>query len=254
MKKGSFIIFGVLGWFCQSSEAAISLVTTVSAGGDAVSNSTTTWPAANCTGANFLVACPTSYNQPGCGSGSVVTDSVGTNTWIAISTASLLSQNRDICLWYVQNANVGSAMTFTFTTATNPDFIGITAACYSGVATTNAFDVQSSSAHAVGTLTPKPGAVTPSINNELIVTCLGYNNAGTYSSIDSGFTKEVDNVAKGLQRSYYADLIQGSAAQVSPTWTMTGSADRNVSVIATFKPSITGGGVNMSQKRFRLEE
>ncbi len=79
----------------------------------------------------------------------------------------------------------------------------------------------------------QPGAVTPTQSGELILTAIG----GLWNSvtIDSGFTI-LDQIAVGSNFALGVGyLIQGAAATVNPTWTMTGSAQQGGANIITFK-------------------
>jgi hypothetical protein len=71
------------------------------------------------------------------------------------------------------------------------------------------------------TLAAQPGSITPTANNELLVTARNiYGSAGTLT-VDSGFTIQdftdgVNNVNVGLG---VATLVQPTAAAINPTWT-----------------------------------
>ncbi len=97
------------------------------------------------------------------------------------------------------------------------------------------FDVENGAIQYVGT-TLQPGSVTPSENNELIVTGLGFYPSGVLS-VNSSFTisdqvNYVSSAAMGLGAAY---LVQGTAGAVNPTWTDSTTATSLAAVIATFK-------------------
>jgi hypothetical protein len=88
-----------------------------------------------------------------------------------------------------------------------------------------------------------PGAVTPGVNNELIVSFVGnYIDATTSQAIDSSFALSpalrVPYTSSGTITLAYAMnyKIQTTAATVTPTWTWTTAVITASSVIATFKP------------------
>lgn len=229
------------------SEAAIALVTT---GIGFVSGSSTNTTPMNCTGANLLVLVPVCYDNSVV-SGASVTDSVGGNTWVALTEQTGVS-SRHAAIWYAANANVGSSMAITFN-QTCPSGMALTAACYSGVATSSSFDVQSGSSPVGNGLIYQPGNVTPSVNGELFVTGLHNNNSDLTPTVDSGFTFERQSTSGGNSHSFLADFIQGTAGAINMKWTFTGSADTSPSAIATFKPAVASGGFN-KQNRLQVME
>lgn len=174
-----------------------------------------TTSAINTTGANFIAV---SLSDAG-----TATDNMGnTYTYLTTHTGSAPSFR----LAYCENPTVGSGHTFT----TTGSFPCICVAVFSGVAT-GSFDQQTGSA------TGSPGAITPSFNNELLVTGCGLNSA-TAATINGGFTI-TDNAPYTPGQNYggaLAYLIQTTATVANPTWATGAVAN---SAMASFKASAT---------------
>lgn len=162
----------------------------------------------------------------------VVSDSK-LNTWTALTAQTHGAV--EITPYYTENASSGTSHTFTVTG------IGVYAAvavqAFSGGTTTSA-DQTNGANNFANTLAT--GSVTPSENNELVITPLGFNAAGTPTSIDSSFTGLVEaNFGSGNNYGVaLAYLIQTAAAAVNPTWTRTGTNGMAVR-IDTFKAAST---------------
>lgn len=202
---------------------AIALVTNTSGVGTATAATT---GSVNTTGANLVVVAVVEQQ----GVTGALSDNKS-NTWTPL-TASEIAGGVGGKLYYSSSPTVGSGHTFTIGTSSAPT---IYAQAFSGVSTSTPFDQQNGGT-ATGGTTVQPGSVTPSQNNELIVTMLGFNGAATPTSINSSFVK-TDEQNFGAGNNYggaMAYLIQTSLAAVNPTWTDSGSFSR-VSRIATFK-------------------
>lgn len=180
------------------------------------------------TGANFLIV-HLSTN----GTGGSISDSKS-NTWVPLTEsgggAFAARQSR---LFYVENATVGSGHTFTVTgTAIFPS---IEYAAFSGVATSTSFDVENKNANNF-TTTISTGSVTPSVNDELVVTGISFDD-NTGVAIDSGFTiSDTEQLGGGVAiGGALAYLIQTTATAKNPTWSWTNSTFENATTIACFK-------------------
>lgn len=207
---------------------AIALVAHVSAHSAAGGDITTT--SIDTTGATLLVAA-VSATTPS------VSDSKG-NTW---ATAIAGTGVPTTTMFYVKNPTVGTGHTFTGS-GTVP---AICVFAYSGTDTTADVD-QSSAGANTSQATAQPGSVTPTVNNEVIVTAFGdFSNIPNYS-VDSGFTiQEHQNYTAGAAFGIaMADLIQTTATAENPTWTP-GSTGTCTAIIATFKAS---GGPSIPQE------
>lgn len=209
---------------------AIALVSSVSA----VNNpDTVTTGSIDTTGATLLVM-GISMDSGGTPS---VSDSKG-NTWTAL-TASTSGSTRSV-IYYVANPTVGTG--HTFTNAGNQNYSTIYVAAFSGVITTSPFD-QQNGATGTGASTLVAGSVTPSENNELVVTHLAFNAAGTPISINSSFIETTSERDFGSGNNYggcMAYIVQTTAGAAAPTWTRGTGTGAMASRSATFKAAPEG--------------
>lgn len=191
---------------------------------------TTTSSAINTTGANLIVVSIADYALA---TAAVLSDSEG-NTWTGLTPRSV--NGTRIKLYYCYNPTTSSSHTFTATGT--GIYVTLSALAFSG-SDTSPFDVQNGSATATGT-SASTGSVSPSLDNELIITSGAWGNPGqpTSLSINSGFTisqqaVNVSAIAFGLGTAY---LIQTTKGAVNPTWSW-GSSSEFALTIATFKAS-----------------
>lgn len=214
----------------QTGCTGICLVADVAVGGN---GSTATTAAINTTGANFCVAVASYYTN----SADTVSDSKS-NTWTELTRYTNAAFQR-VVIWYAKNPTVGSGHTFTLGSGAST-FPAIAAACFSGVDTSSPFDQENGSAN-----TKTPGSVTPTQNNELIITGIStLTGAGTTPTVDSGFTVTGAHANSASNYTGYglAYKIQTTAAAVNPTWS---STDTNWATdIATFKATQAAAVIN----------
>lgn len=186
------------------------------------------------TGATLLVVLISEYLGA---VGFSLSDSKG-NSWTGLTqkTASSVAQCR---IYYTIPTSVGSGHTFTYSGAGGYPVIMVMA--FSGTKATAAFDVENGATTSSGT-TLQPGSVTPSENNEVVVTVVSENNGST-PTIDSGYTATDTAAAVGgtCTQGGAAYIVQTSAAATNPTWTIGASSDI-AAAIATFKSDGAGGG------------
>lgn len=205
---------------------AIALVSSAGAAG---TDSSVTTSAIDTTGATLLVVGIAKDS----GGTISLSDSKG-NSWTAL-TATTQGSTRCI-LYYAANPTVGGSHTFSNTGAFN--YSSICVAAFSGVATTTPFDQENGAGASSTTLAT--GSVTPTEDNELVITHLAFSGSGLPTSIDGGFT-ETNDVEFGGGNNYgstMAYLIQTTAAAANPTWTRTNS-NPMATRIATFKAAAT---------------
>jgi hypothetical protein len=187
--------------------------------------------AINTTGANLLILALASNDAA---TENTISDSKS-NTWSPLTAPAGAIRTR---FFYAASAIVGTLHTFTASNVAT-SFPAIAIAAFSGAKATSPFDVENGSS-AVAVTTIQPGSVSPSENNELLVTAYSHQQNGNPVAVNSGYTitdqvQLVPALAFGLALAY---LIQTSAAASNPTWTnndtFTGSA-----IIATFKAPST---------------
>lgn len=159
------------------------------------------------------------------------------NTWSGL-TAAVHAANIRSRLFYSFTPTVGSG--HTFTSSGSSTFAPVFVLALSG-SVASPFD-QENGATSSGGGNNQPGSVTPSEDNELLVTANACLEDIADMVINSGFTSIgwFDDVATsvGVGMAY---KIQTSAGAENPTWSWTNNAD-SAGVIATFKAAGGGGG------------
>jgi hypothetical protein len=224
-------VLGLLTALCLlwtvPAQATIALVAHTAAQ-SSTSNGVTSG-AIDTTGSTLLVLCVSAFvTTPG-----TISDSKS-NTWVAGAATS--SANDAIFCFYVKNPTVGSGHTFTDTATGN--FATIFVASFSGTDTTANTDQSNSSGGTPGAGTVQPGSVTPTTNNQVLVTAVSADANTQTLSINAGFTitDQVNSFTNGYTGAM-AYLVQGTAAAVNPTWTSTNGTEVLQAAINTFKAS-----------------
>lgn len=168
-----------------------------------------------------------------------ISDSKG-NTWTALNNV-VGNFGSNTTIYYAENPTVGTGHTFT-----SGAFGSLCVSAFSGAALSSVFDQQTAGGSAAGGAgtTVQPGSVTPTQDDELIISGVGGNQYANPPTVDSGFTipanqPTVDGVNFGSTIGY---LIQTSASAVNPTWTVDGHGLTVTCNIATFKAAAGGGG------------
>lgn len=168
------------------------------------------------------------------------------NTWILVASHNDgVVNNGKGAMYYCSPCNTGLNHIF----ATSSLFSTMAITAWGDAASSAPFDVQTSNGNSSTTI--QPGPVTPSTNNSLVVSSLEVTASGngTSASINSGFTIS-DQVPFTSGHNYggaTAYLVQGAAAAVNPTWTVTGGSLALSSVIAVFKQQAISSTQNSSK-------
>lgn len=185
----------------------------------------------NSTGATGLVCGLTFYDlatEP------TLSDSKG-NTFTGLTKqpiTNLLSTR----LFYVAAPSVGSSHTFTVTSSGGNSYSSVACLALSGTHATP-FDQQNGATHTPATTSGQPGSVTPTVDNEILVTAIGFDDGESSATINSSFTiADQINANPNWWGIALAYKIQTTAGAENPTWSWTGSV-RATSAIATFKAS-----------------
>jgi hypothetical protein len=189
--------------------------------------SSVTTPAINMTGATVILL---AYScAPGVSCSGTVTDS-GSNTWTYITGGYLNAGN---VTDYAISPNTSASQTFTVTLPAS----SIPSICVEGFnGGTGVILDKNNVLYTASSSTAHTGSITPTLNNELIVSFVSSSNVSP-SSIDSSFTIPSGGTttltvnAQSLGEAYY---IQSTAGATNPTWTMTGSGN-NTATIASFE-------------------
>lgn len=159
----------------------------------------------------------------------ILTDSKG-NEWRHIRSVTQGATRS--ALFYTIPKSVGSGHTFSNINTNN--FSSIAVQAFSGIA--ESITVDQISSNNVSSTTLAPGSITPTIDNELVISHLAISGAGTPISIDGGFTEtnEIDFSAGNYYGGAMAYLIQTTAAAANPTWTRT-TSNPMAATMASFK-------------------
>lgn len=191
------------------------------------------------TGCNFLIV---GVVLGGGVSAGTLTDSKS-NTWTGLTQATGGFSDRYSQFFYCESPTVGSGHTFSISGTSN--FPSLTIAGFSGVGTSS-FDVQNNNPGGVST-SVTTGSVTPSVDNELLVAMLNYDDTVS-ATVDSGFTitDDITNGSFGHTNNAMAYLVETTATTKNPTFSWT-NANRGMGTIATFKASGGAADTLMSQ-------
>ena len=188
------------------------------------------------TGVTLFVGGYANYQATGAPS---ITDSLA-NTWVPLTAQEAVGVSRaQIC--YVENPTVGAAQTFTI--SGSPSYPACWILGFSGGKLASPFD-QENGATVVNDTVLSTGSITPSEDNEVIVTVMsGAFAAFEPVSIDGGFTLVYSEnyLTNGHLGGGIGYLIQTSAAAANPQWT-TSASGAMAAVVASFKAAAAGGG------------
>ena len=188
------------------------------------------------TGASLIVLYAYNYDD---GASATVSDS-RSNTWQHLTDQ--VTFGYEGRLHYVYQPSAGSGHTFTLSRADGVYQGVLCALALTGSLTTDPADQQSSYGFATYP-TIQPGSITPSLNNEIVITGVGTN--GQYNdafSIDSGFTLQAQAYDTGGLIGHAGAIgyiVQGAASAVNPTWTINDCCGQVMSTsMASFKPFV----------------
>lgn len=202
----------------------------------AAANGATTG-AIDTTGANLIVigVAGFTFGQPT----GTPTDSES-NTWLPLSSY----ENGGVInaqIFYAYNPTTSASHTFTASGFFGTYSVAVQA--WNGSAS-SPFDQENGNGGFAGGSTLAPGSVTPSTNDQLVVSVLGYGGgpATTIVSIGDGFTISDQTGTTPAYVIGMAYLIQTTAAAVNPTWTLDDAPNAAATAIATFEASGGGGG------------
>lgn len=207
----------------NSNSSTFSLISSTSAAGN---TNTVTTTGITTTGANLIVI-GLSTNTGGV---VALTDSKG-NTWTPL-TAKAVTSNGTSQMFYCFGPTVGTG--HTFTNAGSSNFCSIFVQAWSG-AQSAPFDVQNGATNAAAS-TLATGSITPTVNNEVVISHFMFSVAGT-ASVNSGLT--ISNQTNFGSGNNYGGamgyIVQTTAGAINPTWTSGGGATGLAATIASFK-------------------
>lgn len=238
MKKLSVIallvtLFAVQVW------AAISVGMTTTDGDSA---NTVTTDAIDTTGATAIAIAVASFTSGGL----TVSDSKS-NTWTPLTQECSAADNC-IQLFFFCGGTVGSS--HTFTAAGTSKFPAVIVFPLAGTLTASCSDGESSGGNTTSTTSVQPGTLTPSRDNGIVITAIGFLSDHTDASIDGGFSDPIEFPSDGANFDGIAGsyLIQTTAAATNPTWTWT-SGTHGAAVSAAFKVAAAATTPNARRRR-----
>ena len=163
-----------------------------------------------------------------------------TNTYTGLTAQANASETR-VRLWYV--AAPSTSGTHTFTCAGTNHYPTVTVMAFNGVAA-SPFDQQNGAQSDNGALTTlATGSVTPTEDNELVVTGIAVGNSafGGTPTVSGYTVAEFMNYQGGTAvGGALAYVIQTTATATDPTWVWT-NGGRPAAAVATFKAAAAGG-------------
>lgn len=227
---------------------AYALIASVAAGSPDTFTFTT--GSINTTGAHLLIAYVSERESVG---DTTFSDSKG-NTWaplterLDVGTASLRG-----VMYYATNVagKVGAGHTFTVTDSSGGGVASVAVAAFSGAHLTVPLDQTTGTVDIDAGLSNTTGSITPTQNDELVVTGMAFSPNSATISIGSSYTitDQVDCTVnhKGVALAY---LIQTSAGATNPTWSYSTNC-YVVTTIASFKAAVSGGGGSISVPVFQ---
>jgi len=203
---------------------------------------TVTTTGVDTSGATLLVAWVANQGPSDSGPASVTLTDSKSNSWTTGPTSPTgVNTTPFMRCFYVQDptGKVGSSHTFSIADPGVDHFVAIAVQAFSGTDITSAAD-QTNGAHGT-TNTLQTGTVTPSANNEVVVTAFTGDSI-TPATINQSFILAptpglafVSGTAYSIAAAY---LIQTTATAQNPTWDATSDVS-NSAVIATFKLGTT---------------
>jgi hypothetical protein len=186
--------------------------------------------------ANLIIVAVGSYEAA---AEPAISDSYGNDWSNAALTAQSLPGTGRIRFFYIwgrsENPGAIGGPGHTFTLTGTGFFGSVAVVAYAGAAS-HPFDVQNGATTASGT-SLQPGSVTPTRNNELVVTALGFQAVAT-TNIDSGYSiQETVGFSAGVHSGLsIATRVQTTAVATNPTWGWSVTTEGEA-VIATFRAS-----------------
>lgn len=184
--------------------------------------------AADTTGMNLIIVTASGTTIP-----PTPTDSKG-NTYVAMSTFGDCGSSGHFQQFYVAHPTVGAG--HTIHGADGFGRIAFRSFATSGSGPT--LDGEAAGATGSAVTSIQPGALTPSGNDELLLTSVCLDGAGGPQpiSINSGFSTPFNGSTSG---NWYADgqyFISPTPSSINPTWSWTGGAQNGGAVMSQFKP------------------
>lgn len=165
-----------------------------------------------------------------------VADNQG-NTWTELTEVLSGGSNEKMRAWYSIITTTNASHSVTFTNGSGNHYYACVAAFFSGTKASAVLDQQATSANQAQATTHAAPSVTPSEDNELVISLLGTDGPGgmTADSITGGFTIYQYQTTSSSTACGLAYLIQTTAAAAAPTWTMSSASSEGGLNSTTYK-------------------
>lgn len=208
---------------------AIAFVSQVAASGA----NTFTSGSLDTTGADLLVVVVTENTA-----GGVTLSDSKSNTWNPLTEQT--NSINPSCVIYYAKATGKTGTGHTFTATGSSIFCVLNVMAFSGSDTTAPFDQQNGTGGGSFTSTAAPGSITPTVDNELIISGFAWNASLTITSVTGATAFYQTNFSGGANYGGGgAYAIQTTATAANDAWNFTGTIAGNI-VTASFKA--TAGG------------
>jgi hypothetical protein len=223
------------------SRGAIALV--ANAKGVSTNTNDAVSTAINSGGANLIIAVVNIYSADA--TAVALSDNKG-NTWTACTPDYSFAPGH-IAVWYSTPTTIGSG--HTVTVATSGAYPSIFVTAWSGAAASSPCDQSNGHGSGSGT-TERPGNITPSEADELVITAINITSSTVAPTITAPYGPVLDmQLDNTVQTGAIAYNVQTSATVTDPTWTINNELNR-VAVIASFRAA--GGGSDGVRRRVIL--
>jgi hypothetical protein len=180
------------------------------------------------TGADFLVIVLTENTA-----GSVTLSDNKSNTWL-VSPPTERSVVNPACVIYYATASGKTGTGHTFTATGSSIFAVLSVFAFSGGAQSSAFDQENGTGGGSFTNMAAPGSVTPTTDNQLVLSGFGWNSATTITSVTGATAFQQTDFAGGTNYGGGgAYQIQTTATAVNMAWNFSGTTAGDI-VTATF--------------------
>lgn len=227
MKISLMCFLSVLFMWPQSAQAQYALVTSSTQAGNFFDVNVTI----NSTGADLIMVCVNDYS----GNTETTVSENKSNTLHALTTYTESSEIRHRS-FYMTAGTVGSSHTFSAISTGSFSAVSMSVLAFSGSAASPLDQQNGDKGTSVATVTT--GSITPTEDNELIVSCLGIGDTGSLTpTVNSSMTSQghVSFVGSNNYGSDAAYKIQTSAAAINPTWDSTSTGQLMVANVVSFK-------------------
>lgn len=219
-------------FFVPNIHGAITVLSNTATGSTGGLNVTTS--GIDSTGGSLIVMAVCDYSIV---SAATISDNKTGNVWQSTGSFSAASSIRERILYSTGSASgFGSSHTFTATCGGGLCYPVIAVAVFSGTTQTNPLD-KSTGNSASGVLSIFPGSLTPTNNDSLVVSGLGFDVSNTVVVTGMSILNQIDYLAANHFGCGFAYAIQTTATASNPEWSWGASGAGAATSHAVFKVS-----------------